>query len=85
MPGRIPSGVAWQIVAGEAGLLDLRRGRAVGLNAVGTFVFPFLDSQSDEEITENLVREFAVEPETARADLSSFLALLRSEGLLLEP
>src|SRR3990172_9723727 len=40
---RISGRCAWQVVEGEAVLLDLHGRRVVGLNPVGSFVFGLLD------------------------------------------
>jgi hypothetical protein len=84
MPFKIHPRVAWQVVADEAVLVDVDRGRALGLNATGSFLWPCLPEKSAEELVRDLRQHFAVDEERARADVASFLAMLRERGLLLE-
>jgi hypothetical protein len=65
-------------------LVDLDRGRVLGLNATGSFLWPRLPEKSEAELIRDLSEHFAVDEERARADLASFLAVLRERGLLLE-
>ncbi len=74
--------IAWQILAGEAILLDLDNGRVVGLNETGTFLWPRIQDLEESELIERLVREFEVDHETARRDLARFVALLREHGFV---
>lgn len=81
---RVNPRIAWQVVAGEAILLDLDNGRAIGLNETGTFLWPLLQSQDETDLIESLVREFDVDREAARRDLDRFVALLREHGFVLD-
>lgn len=79
---RADARIAWQIVAGEAILLDLDSGRVVGLNETATFIWPRLQSQDEHELLDALVLEFEVDREAARRDLSRFVALLKEHGFV---
>jgi hypothetical protein len=79
---RADARVAWQIVAGEAILLDLDSGRVIGLNETGTFLWSRLQSQDEHDLLDALAQEFEVDRETARLDLSRFVALLKEHGFV---
>lgn len=79
---RADSRIAWQLVAGEAILLDLENGRAIGLNETGTFLWSRLQSQDEGDLVEALIREFEVDLETARRDLALFVGLLKEHGFV---
>lgn len=74
--------VAWQLVGDEAVLIDLDRGRALGLNATGSFLWPRLGRRSESELAEDLAAAFDVELESARRDVTLFLVDMRRRGLL---
>jgi hypothetical protein len=74
--------VAWQVIDGQAVLLDLERGQALGLNATGSFLWPLLEGRSEEQLAGELCQEFAVDPDRARQDVAAFLGLLRSRGFV---
>ena len=81
---RVHPRVAWQVVAGEAILLDLDNGRAIGLNETGTFLWPLLGTQDEGALLESLVREFDVDRDGAGRDLDRFVTLLREHGFVLD-
>ena len=76
--------IAWQVVGGEAIVLDVTTGLAVGLNEVGTFIWKNLETLDREQLVENIVREFAVDRATAKGDLETFLDRFVREGVLQE-
>ena len=83
MPLRIPSRLAWQVIDGEAVLIDLAHGKSLGLNPTGTLVWSLLAAQHDEAaIAERVAERFATSPEQARDDVSAFLKALVERGLL---
>jgi hypothetical protein len=84
MPLRHARGLAWQVMGGEGVVLDLERGRSLGLNATAALVFSLLETHGEDEIAAELARRFEVDPEQARLDVRSFLALLRGRGLVVE-
>jgi hypothetical protein len=80
---RVAVGCAWQVVAGEAVLLDLHRRRLMGLNPVGSFVFGLLDGTRPVRALADAVSErFGVSPERALGDVGTFLGLLAACGLV---
>ena len=81
---RVNPRIAWQVVAGEAILLDLDNGRAIGLNETGTFLWPRLGTEDEGAVLEALVNEFEADRDTARRDLERFVALLREHGFVLD-
>ena len=74
--------VAWQVIDGQAVLMDLDKGLALGLNRTGSFLWPRLEGRSEEDLVADLSAAYAVEPDWARGDVRSFLDLLRRRGLL---
>jgi hypothetical protein len=74
---------AWQVVEGEAVLLDLEGRTILGLNAVGSFVWPLLDGRrSVAELGDAVAARFAVDADRARRDVAGFLGELSTRGLL---
>jgi hypothetical protein len=71
------------VVEGEAVLLDLRGKRVLGLNRVGSFVFPQLDGvRTVGGLAASVAERFGVEVRTAEADLRAFLAELARRGFV---
>lgn len=80
---RIGTRCAWQVVEGEAVLLDLQGKRLAGLNAVGSFVFPLLDGRRTvSELARAVADRFGVAPERSAADLALFLDDLARRGFV---
>ncbi len=74
---------AWQVVEGEAVLLDLHGKRILGLNRVGSFVFPLLDgARTVGGLAASVAERFGVEVRKAEADLRVFLAELARRGFV---
>jgi hypothetical protein len=83
---RVSPRAAWQVVGGEAIVLDVSTGRAVGLNEVGTFIWKRLGTSSLDSIVSEMIDEFDVDEATAREDLGRFVDdFVRQEILLVEP
>lgn len=76
--------LAWQVIDGEAVVIDLGKGRTLGLNRTGSLVWSLLASHDEAAIAEKVAKEFEVSPETARRDVLDFLAAMRDQGLLVE-
>jgi hypothetical protein len=74
--------VAWQTVAGEAVILDLSQNRALGLNAVGSFIWTHLELDDDEEIARKVAADYRIDPSAARRDVQAFLEAMRLRGLI---
>lgn len=80
---RISGRCAWQVVDGEAVLLDLQGKRVLGLNRVGSFVFPMLDgARTVASIAAAVSERFGVNLLEAEQDLRAFLAELAGRGFV---
>ena len=77
-------GLAWQTIDGEGVVLDLVRGRSLGLNATAALVFSLLESHGEDAIADELARRYPVGPEEARDDVRRFVTLLRERGLVVD-
>ena len=80
---RISGRCAWQVVDGEAVLLDLQGKRVLGLNRVGSFVFPLLDgARTVASIAAAMSERFGVDLLQAEQDLRVFLGELSGRGFV---
>lgn len=85
MPPKIGPNVAWQVVDGEAIVVDLQSGKTIGLNAAGTFLWSRLDGSSDAEaLAAAMAAEFDVLPDEAEADTTAFLMEMTRRGLIVD-
>lgn len=84
MPLRPHPALAWQEIDGEGVVMDLARGRVLGLNPVGAFIWSRLSDHDAEAVALALAGRFAVDLETARGDVRAFLDELLAEGLIAE-
>jgi len=75
---------AWQTIGDEAVIMNLDGGRVLGLNPTGTLVWSLLEERDEDGLAHAVLERFDVDEETARADVRSFLALLRERGLVVE-
>jgi hypothetical protein len=76
--------VAWQIVDGEAIIVDLASGKTIGLNPTATFLWSRLEEQDEQNLTRSLAGAFNIDWETAAADVRAFLETMRKRGLVSE-
>jgi hypothetical protein len=76
--------LAWQVIDGEAIVIDLGRGRTVGLNPTGSLVWSLLGDHDENAIAGEVARRFQVKTETARLDVHEFLNAMREQGLVVE-
>ncbi len=81
---RIAQQVAWQIIDGEALLVDLGTGKTLGLNPTATWLWSHLDGRSATELAAELAAAFDVSSSDAERDVDEFLALLRRKNLISE-
>jgi len=73
----------WQVVEGEAVLLDLRGKQLVGLNGVGSFVFGLLDgARTVAALSAAVAERFEVELARAEADVLAFVRDLARRGFV---
>jgi hypothetical protein len=81
---RSASQVAWQIVDGEAIVVDLGSGKTIGLNPTATFLWSQLDGRDETELARALVSDFDVDPDQAASDVRDFLRTMRERNLIAE-
>jgi hypothetical protein len=75
-------GLAWQVMDGEAVIVDVERGQMMGLNRSAARLWQLLPAPSEEDLAQALVGAFEVDLETARRDVRAFVTSLSSLGLL---
>jgi hypothetical protein len=79
----ISDDVLFQEVGGETVLLDLKSEHYFGLDPVGTRIWQLLGEGAEQEtVVETLLREYAVEADALRADVSDLLNELAAAGLI---
>ena len=77
-------------IAGEFMLVPVGAAAAkfnglITMNEIGTFIFKALgEEQTEDSLLKKITVEYAVEEETALADLREFLGQLREVGALVE-
>ncbi|MDA1315105.1 MAG: PqqD family protein [Acidobacteria bacterium] len=82
---KIPEHVIFQVLDGEAVVLNVESGRYFGLNEVGTRFWQGLEQgHSGEQITELLLGEYDVERPELQRDLAELIAALKERNLLEE-
>jgi hypothetical protein len=75
--------IAFRVVGGEALIMVVDRKELHRLNDVGSRVFELCDGQTSvDAIVEAIVREFAVDAPTARADVEKFITELAAAGAI---
>jgi hypothetical protein len=85
MTPRISPNVAWQVVDGEAIVVDLASGKTIGLNATGTFLWSRLDGTRDPEaLAAALVVEFEVPNDVAASHTYEFLSDMKTRALIVD-
>ena len=76
--------LAWQVIDGEAVVIDLGKGRTLGLNPAGSLVWSLLADHDEAAIAAEMANKFEVSPETARQDVQDFLRGMLYQGLVVE-
>jgi hypothetical protein len=76
------SRLAWQVIDGEAVVVDLGRGRTLGLNPTASFIWSLIPDHDEPAIAEALCRRFEIDVDTARAEVHEFLQGLLDRGLV---
>lgn len=74
--------VAWQVIDGEAVIIDLASGVTIGLNPSGTFIWTRLLEHDATAAAEALVSEYGIASEEAVADVAELIATLRERNLV---
>lgn len=79
----IPSDVVYEVVDGEAILLELSAGQYYRLDPVGTRAWQLIAELGDlDAVTAALLAEFDVDPDRLAEDLGTLVAALRARRLL---
>lgn len=76
--------LAWQDVGPETVIIDLGRGRSLGLNQAAGLVWTLLADRDEEAIAAEVARRYGIDAERARQDVAALLAQLRERGLVEE-
>ena len=84
VPIRTSARLAWQVIDGQAVIMDLAASRTLGLNPAGSLIWSLLGDHDEEEIAAALADRFAVESAAALRDVRVFVEDLRSRGLVVE-
>lgn len=77
---KIRPGLAWQLVGEEAVLIDLQKGRALGLNETGSFLWPRIEGREEGDLARDLAEAFDVDDTRAQEDVTAFVRMLRERG-----
>ena len=81
----VPENVVFEVLDGEAVLLNLTAGVYFGLNPTGTRVWELLrEHPTRDGIRRAMLEEFDVEPAALDRDLDELFGELLSRGLLIE-
>lgn len=82
---KIGPNVAWQIVDGEAIVVDLASGTTVGLNPTGTFLWSQMDGGRDlDALAAEMAAQFDVDRSTADADTREFFDEMTRRALVID-
>jgi len=84
MPYRHAPRLAWQLIGGEAVVIDLAGARTLGLNPVGSLIWSLLPRLDEAAIAQEMTRRFDVALEDAESDVRAFLRALGEQGLVVE-
>ena len=84
MPLQIGPQVAWQIVDGEAVVVDLESGVTIGLNPTATFIWSNLAGREESDLAAATAEHFGISGDEAASDVREFLAELRQRALIVE-
>ena len=74
--------IAWQTVGGEAVVLDVVSGKAIGLNPTGSFIWTRIAEKDESDIAREMAREFGVDLAQAEKDVRAFLQDLEERGIV---
>lgn len=84
MRPKIASHVAWQVVDGEAVIINVASGATIGLNPTATFIWTQLDGRSQSELAAATASQFGVEPGRAAADVEEILGEWQRRSLIVD-
>lgn len=79
----IPTDVVFEVLDGEAVVLNLKTGVYYSLNPVGTRIWQLIEERRElRAIRDAMVQEYEVEAPVLEADLKEFISKLGQKGLL---
>lgn len=85
VPGFVVRQIAGETIAIPAGAAARELSGLLALNGSGLYLFELLrEEQTEESLVQALLETYEIDPATARADVSEFLEILRSNGILVE-
>ncbi|PYQ18874.1 MAG: hypothetical protein DMF79_13915 [Acidobacteria bacterium] len=84
MPYRHAPHLAWQLIGGEAVVIDLAGAKTLGLNPVASLIWSLLPELDEAAIAREMTKRFDVPLEAAKADVHDFLQTLGEQGLVVE-
>ncbi len=76
--------LAWQTGGDETVIIDLARGRSLGLNATAGLVWNLLPEMDEAGMAAEVARRYGLPAEQARRDVESLLGELRARGLVVQ-
>lgn len=80
---QVPAHVQHNLQDGKAVILQMRSGRYLGLDEVGTRMWTLLaDGKSSQAVAGRLAEEYNVEEERVRQDLAAFIGRCCERGIL---
>lgn len=80
---RISSNAAYEILDGEAIILDFESGKYFELNATGTRIFQLIEKHGDlNRVHGEMLAEFDVELDRLGPDLAALVKDLKAKGLI---
>lgn len=82
MQRRISPNVAWQVVEGEAVIIDVASGSTIALNATGSLIWTLIDTHDEHQIIDAVAEKFGISSEDAERDVVSFCAMLEGRKLI---
>jgi hypothetical protein len=83
MPYRIHERLAWQLVAGEAVIVDLSSGNTIGLNESASMIWSMLTEHDESEIAATLSERYGIDRENAARDVAEFVNEMKGRDYLL--
>lgn len=79
---RIRPRLAWQVVGDETVIVDVEAGNMLGLDEVGSCLWPLLETHDESQLVVAVVERFEVDQDVALRDIRSFVQLLTDRGLV---
>ena len=79
---QISPAVAWQLVDGQAVIVDIDTGRSVGLNSTATFLWSRLEELDLSALVSTFANEFSLEVAHAETSVRRLVDALLHRGLI---